>query len=125
MGLFVILTLKFFCSNWSWRLSCPLKLPSLLVNPLRRTLHILQSQVTQGHVCLERRLTASQAKLCREPQKIIFTPLLILEQLTKVAVGVLWVYLSEMIGNEMPSLCVSWVPHVGSLGVTSFLHSVH
>ena len=28
-------------------------------------------------------------------------------------IGVLWVFLFEMIGNEMPSLCVSWIPHVG------------
>lgn len=41
----------------------------------------------------------AQAKRGGEPQKIIFA-LLILEHLTKVIIEVLWVFLSEIIGNE-------------------------
>ena len=42
----------------------------------------------------------AQAKLGGEPQKIIFALLLILEQVTKVIIEVLWAFLSEIIGNE-------------------------
>lgn len=39
-------------------------------------------------------------------------------------IGVLWAFLSEMMGNEMSSLCVSWCFILGSLDVTLFLGSI-
>lgn len=102
----MILTPKFSCFVWSWRLRTTLHLFQ------EDSLHVLQSQVTQRRRCLQMRLPACLA-LGREPHTFLLLLLLIYPGAVEQEIGVLWTFLSEIMGSEMPSPYASWISHVG------------